>query len=566
MKRPRTIALLVLLLALVGTTAVLCGIQDTMHKARVDEQTFAGDAAAATGVEVQFGSEVWAKLGWRHQYTFGSPQTQTTKFQREKYTGEEQESAAAELSMLADSTAIDHPIFPELRQLTERQAARELTESDGKTLALIEEFFTADGMQTLLSLDDRLPKASDANKVTPEPSIDLKMNEVLRYYPLSGTVVDAKGKAASFDLMSGIFPQSKQADGSLWEDINRFFRIPMLPNESMRCEVTRFSAEDDDLYVEPKGWNAMVGVPGEDHFAFAMTFCAADDAIYFTFDPHTENGELVDLSLIPGGYGIYKLPYDRERDVFLSGELEMVYALDPALHYVDMHLSPDGQKLLLEREERSVMAADSEAFAQLVPEPDDEEEYYEVKLTAETIDFTRMEAEGSQEVLRGLDSVSCRDGGDYLVFSDGTSRMCVLSYADGRYERTLSLENLRLDNGLTETLPTYSLMRESYYDGERLVLVGLSYVELTDTSAYGAYADYSGGVDVAVYDANGLAYYGKLTSNLQEWQDDGDFLHWKERIEPIGKSVKNYRNTGRFGRISVREGRLQVGVARQTAV
>ncbi len=38
-------------------------------------------------------------------------------------------------------------------------------------------------------------------------------------------------------------------------------------------------------------------------------------------------------------------------------------------------------------------------------------------------------------------------------------------------------------------------MRESYYDEERLVLVGLSYVELTDTSAYGAYADYSGGVD-----------------------------------------------------------------------
>lgn len=63
MKRPRTIALLVLLLALAGTAAVLCGIQDTMHKARVDEQTFAGDAAAATGVEVQFGSDVWAKLG-----------------------------------------------------------------------------------------------------------------------------------------------------------------------------------------------------------------------------------------------------------------------------------------------------------------------------------------------------------------------------------------------------------------------------------------------------------------------------------------------------------------------
>ena len=73
-------------------------------------------------------------------------------------------------------------------------------------------------------------------------------------------------------------------------------------------------------------------------------------------------------------------------------------------------------------------------------------------------------------------------------------------------------------------------------------------------------------MDGAVYDAKVLGYDGKLTSNLEEWQDDGDLLHGKERIEPSGKSVKNYRNTGRFGRISVREGRLQVGVARQSAV
>ncbi len=117
----------------------------------------------------------------------------------------------------------------------------------------------------------------------------------------------------------------------------------------------------------------------------------------------------------------------------------MVYALDPALHYVDMHLSPDGQKLLLEREERSVMAADSEAFAQLVPEPDDEGEYYEVKLTAETIDYAHGGGGGHRRCCGVLTLSAAVTAGDYLVFSDGTSRMCVLSYADGRYERTLSL-------------------------------------------------------------------------------------------------------------------------------
>ena len=47
MKRPRTIALLVLLLALAGTTAVLGGIQDTMRHAAVTETTLFGDASAA---------------------------------------------------------------------------------------------------------------------------------------------------------------------------------------------------------------------------------------------------------------------------------------------------------------------------------------------------------------------------------------------------------------------------------------------------------------------------------------------------------------------------------------
>lgn len=75
MKKPRTIALLVLLLALVGTTAVLCGIQDTMRHAAVTETTLFGDASAAEGVELCFGGTSDSKLSWEHRWRFGGSGT-----------------------------------------------------------------------------------------------------------------------------------------------------------------------------------------------------------------------------------------------------------------------------------------------------------------------------------------------------------------------------------------------------------------------------------------------------------------------------------------------------------
>ena len=75
MKRPRTIALLVLLLALAGTTAVLCGIQDTMRHAAVTETTLFGDASAAEGVELCFGGTSDSKLSWEHRWRFGGSGT-----------------------------------------------------------------------------------------------------------------------------------------------------------------------------------------------------------------------------------------------------------------------------------------------------------------------------------------------------------------------------------------------------------------------------------------------------------------------------------------------------------
>ena len=555
MRKARRLAAVVTALALTGSLLTCGSVSGQMREAQVRENTIIGDASAAAGITIRFGSGIGEKLSWLQSYTFGDAAAQTIKYKKLKYNDvqfeAEPETYVPDLTLTAAENAIDYDTIGRMQELAEKAAAGKLNAYDEETLALTKEFFTADAQQKLQELEKRLPKAGAADLAAGEgAAVNIKMNELLRYYPISGTVSVHNGEVDQvdpIDLTSGIFSHPTQGN-SLWEDFNRFFRIPMLENESMGYQVTRFSESDDTLYPEPSGWTASAK-SGKDHFAFAMISCAADDAIYFTFDPHTESGRLVDLSRIPGGYGIYRLPYDRERKIFRSEKLEMVYALDPGLRYVGLTVSPDGRKLLLQRQER-------------VPRELDHE-HYEAILTVETIDLANRKAEETQEVLRGLDSINFRNGGDYLVFSDGVSRLCVLAYEDGRYRKTLSLADLQLDGGLTGETPCYWMLNRMAYDGERLVLAGMSYVATEESGIGGWDQDRSGGVDVAVYNADGLAYFGRLYSNLQEWTDDRSFTDWMERIRPNKQGQKNYYTADRFNTFHARTAWLAIESAQE---
>ncbi len=471
------------------------------------------------------GGGIPTKLGWLHQYTFGSADAQSTTFSRE--TEEDRTTYSQNLYLSVDHSAINGEMLPLLQELAAENADDALrTESTVQKAVLAAEFFTADAVQKMQDLHDRLP----ADETTAET---IKMNELLRYYPLSGALIDEKGNRKTFEMVTRIFFPHRAAAASAWADLNRYFRISMLENESMGYQVKRYPQAQNDLYLKPDGWNSLVGGAGSDHFNFDTISCRTADAVYFTFDPHTEKGKLVDLSRIPGGYGIYRLPYDREQEIFLSEKLEMIYALDPDQRYVGLTASPDGRKLLLQRQEKIPLEPGSAEWKELVRTPEPDRAYDAVILTAETIDLASRKAEEAQEVLRGLDSIISRNGGDYLTFSDGVSRLCVLTYEDGRYRKTLSLEDL-------PAVPCYSMAEQMDYDGERLALTELSSVQTTEPVVYGWDGGVSGGADVAVYNADGLAYFGRLYSNLQGWTDDRDFTNWMEQIKPGKRDAKTY--------------------------
>ena len=53
----------------------------------------------------------------------------------------------------------------------------------------------------------------------------------------------------------------------------------------------------------------------------------------------------------------------------------------------------------------------------------------------------------------------------------------------------------------------------------------------------------AGTVEVAVLDASGLAYYGTLRSNMQDFYDAKGYRAWEENVKPRDGAAKTYAHS-----------------------
>lgn len=127
--KARTIAATVLALSLAGAVATCAGTAGKMANARVSEKTLIGDASAAAGTEIRFGGGIPTKLGWLHQYTFGSADVQSTTFSRE--TEEDRTTYSQDLYLSVDSCAIKGETLPLLQELAAENADVAVYNADG---------------------------------------------------------------------------------------------------------------------------------------------------------------------------------------------------------------------------------------------------------------------------------------------------------------------------------------------------------------------------------------------------------------------------------------------------
>lgn len=270
------------------------------------------------------------------------------------------------------------------------------------------------------------------------------------------------------------------AEDALEEKLNQFLRIPVHESE----KVTIHLAKDSKGNVSDFG----IERQNEDAFQFYVSSdysLATDEAFYFTFNNRTEQGAVVDTSLIPGGYGIYRIPYTVDFDPnketgILIDQIATVYSIDPNHEVLRLHSSHDKSKLLLHTLENGwyvLTVIDRESMTAL--------QRFEIQEKAPEHDFWKLWEDEEQDI--------------FMVEVDKSYAFFALQ-EDGTYAQVFHCE-----------IPTKVHGRSQYsdmtYDGKRLVVGDVhNWLDTTGTA--------QGVFYLSVYDAGGLRYYGEYDTSL----------------------------------------------------
>ena len=503
----RRIAATVMILSLGAASFTFTAVHGQMQDCQITEKTIVGDASAAAGLTTSFGMGLRDKLYWKNVYTYDGADTQETTFSRKNPFPDRRKKTVPSVqltSYMTSGSALDYLLTDPAEEDPSRQELLAQVQRD---------FFTAGAVERVQEIKQALPADGETTQ-------DLKLKELFRYYPIESDLTGTTIWAASLD--NAVFASEDSA--KLWQELNRFLRIPIPETESSGFQVSKYPDGSLDFNYYP--WEE--GQPlAEEHFDFNSIACSTQDAVYFTFDTHTDDGRVVDTSLIPGGYGIYRLPYDRDEDVFRSDRLETVYSLDPQKEYTNLYASPDGAKLFLVSQEAVSAASGGK----------------EIRVTAEIIDARTMRCERREEIFRSADTALGYDAGDYLVFGDNWHQLCLYAYQNGSYEKQLMLTDVPYRWAAIQSLFYDSSYCRTAYDGERLSILYAADVDAEDSEETVYTGESAGTVDVAVLDTSGLAYYGTLQTNLQDFCSAAEYQRWKENVKQRDSEGKTYAHS-----------------------
>ncbi|MBQ8518059.1 MAG: hypothetical protein IJ455_00445 [Agathobacter sp.] len=283
------------------------------------------------------------------------------------------------------------------------------------------------------------------------------------------------------------------------ETFQEFFKIPVLDKEVYTLAMSKDSEGNiigiADSHMHGGSGTGEIEIPeapnvaGADSFGFRV-FSAFDDGdCYFTFDPHTYNEQLVDVSQIPGGYGIYHFTYNEKDGSIDLDDLKMVYPLDVNSKWESMQLDASGKNLLLLTL--------------------DEEKYYLSVIDRETMTLVDKFNLGNSESYLSHWSYE-----DYLVIC-GENLMVFPMDENGRYFQAFSVNTESINEKITPNTENDGIFRTySKYDWNGETLLVASNIQYYDED-YGR-ALFTCDFYLAAIDETGLLYYGEYNSTLDE--------------------------------------------------
>ncbi len=443
------------------------------EQVQITEQEVVGDPSVVDGVTVTAYSHYNRRLLWDTVYTFGEEPKAETEYRfvpagepaYKKYRYGEEKNYINLLNRLSGGWSV----------------------SSTGGLSINSSNVTIRGMEAAFSELAALTKAGE------EKTARVSLTDYMTYYPVS-VVMNTEEKAHL----------SAEAD-ELDIEYAEFFRIPVLEDAMYEISIEKnkkgevVSMGGSDLGSGVFSWNS-VSVRTETDF-------------YFTFHPYASNGVRVDTSLIPGGFGIYRQPYELQGEELVAdpSKVEMVYPLEEVYSQGNRYLGIN-------------------AAGQLVILTDNE-----TAICLQVVDLDTMELVQKAEYARPEGSTrfeGVRLEEDFILLNCGKGYFSLIDWEQERgYEQQFMIQ-------LGSEDPMYwrhDLMNENAmdWDGERLVF-----------ACYSAPEQYSiqtnCNIELMVYDKTGRIYHGNYLCSLLTEQEYTGEIHgadyvWNESCEPWTK-------------------------------
>ncbi|MBE6991488.1 MAG: hypothetical protein E7430_02775 [Ruminococcaceae bacterium] len=296
-----------------------------------------------------------------------------------------------------------------------------------------------------------------------------------------------------------IGPQILHYDGrntGYFEVFEDYFRIPVLDEETLQIHVRK--GINGGINGSGGGW----GSGDSDRFDMYSLTAIGNDNCFFVFDAHSFEGKVMDMSLLPDGYGIFAIPY------FINEEgttdidpysLDMIYELDPEHWISNFFITDDKSKLLLFTVENGMLmltVVDAQSYEKL-----QKTEICAVEDYNHIYDYHVHD--------------------DFIVISHSDGLLSVISLEDGGYEYQFTVKR-GVDVGDTVYPVDYlKITADMDYDHESDKLLIADSME-NQTGGWNMTADFY----LSVYDETGMTYHGTYTSSLTTGgrSDDYDYF------------------------------------------
>ena len=314
--RKATIAMLLLLVISIGGVCVAAaGVHAPHDQVVFTEQTFYGDKSAAEGLEVVVRSTYNEQLFWDTSYSAGTSPDTKTQFAF---------SAIPELPP-SESDFIGLDIEKDISP---------------------ERFY--DTEQPKVGLAKAYQELFDATAPGEEGTAVVRLKDYMDHYPLH-ILLELPTEVDWFDSAEDTAEEEfyPNSNWDVMRQLTEYFKIPVLENEFFEIGLNKT--------MDGKVSGTFGGSADGDSFDFHLNTVLTDDACYFTFPARSWEGTIIDTSLLPDGYGIFRMGYQPNR-VDESGQeicdfdiesLDMVYALDPSVYQECMYLSEDETQIYL---------------------------------------------------------------------------------------------------------------------------------------------------------------------------------------------------------------------------